>query len=61
MLALLCLGRTDRSLFSEQGEAHGSSNGALAAPLEGDDLDEDEQHLEAAEQFESRHNFRFEV
>ena len=44
-----------------KGEAEGTSSHLLVAPLEGDDLDEDEQHLEAADQFELKHNFRFEA
>ena len=44
-----------------KGEADGTSRGTLAPDLEGEDLDEDQQHLEAAEQYELRHNFRFEA
>ena len=44
-----------------KGEAAGTSEELPVAPLEGDDLAEDEEHLQAAEQFELKHNFRFEV
>lgn len=44
-----------------QGEAAVDSSLQPSGDLGGNDLEEDEEHLKAADQFEAQHNFRFEA